>query len=208
MEIVWERRIPLALEGEGYSNVESLVEAGNNCVIIAATTDWAMTAKIFKINSNGDVVWIFEKENLHSGYLQKLVKLNNGTYVFVGSKWHNDGQVQRQQPYLFCISEDGNEVWERIFPDDFARRPISAFVTDENTIVVTGITHQARFMLVIDENGDETAYQEYPPQTGRFNCNIRHGCQIEQDRYLLTGSIGSIPQNCRIVFFESNAQGD
>ena len=169
MEIMWERLYQEYPDSSRYyaafNSVHRAQDGGFVLGGVLCPELFVMSSWIIKVDRNGEIFWeYFHEENVHGSGRRKLLKRNENEYILVTSF-----QLEnlRKQPVLICISNEGEELWHRMYNADFQCFPDEAIVLNNGNILLRGRHSRPApgvptyFLYLISGDGDSLDYREY-----------------------------------------------
>ncbi len=118
-QIIWEKEFKSTYR----SQFNDLIIDANDNIIILGTAETSGVTEVnglpngveqidpwvIKTNNNGEIIWDKYYINIGYDFTKKIIKTNDGNYVFTGYSW---GAYDIGSGTIFKITPNGDEVWE------------------------------------------------------------------------------------------------
>jgi len=197
-EIIWHKIFGDTLDYDGffYNPAAIFCETDGGYVLgayVIRTIDYVDTTCliVIKTDADGEVVWEY---NRPFSSVDDMVRRPGGGYFIVGNPCY-EGRVAK--PQLICLNSEGEEEWCREYIRDGVRSPPAAMVlSDEGRLLIIG----ERYL-----EGDSLTYREYDLGVHNY---FRDICQVDEDRFIITGTIQERSRHERVMIMEVDSEGD
>jgi hypothetical protein len=155
---------------------------------------------LVKTDSTGNLQWQKTYGGSYEEYLDNVMQLSNGDYVFAASASSDDGDVQSSilGPDFWVVKTDpsGNIISEKCFGGTGWDEPYRMIHTSDNGFIVTGVSG-SNDVDVSDNNGDWDAWtlkldsnlnKVWEINAGGTDEDLAYGvCELSPNEYVVTG---------------------
>lgn len=159
---LWVKDAHFAMSGSTYGNADiDTTNDGGFVVVHSAYDSVAQISKMYirKVDTNGDEVWTRSYFDIDTNkYVQSIRNSKDGGYICVIAKGNSIDLTYS----LFKIDDNGNLLWEYIFP--YQKYVTPTLARDGNILLTMGsVLHTAENSLIkIDQSGNQLWTVNYP----------------------------------------------
>jgi hypothetical protein len=196
-DVQWRKKS----EGD-FDKVYHAIRTKDSCVVIVGSVekynqyfrDYRNTI-LAKIDSSGSILWCRQFDYGHTAIPSKVIELENGNLVIVGS-----GQKQPNQPYdIYTIQTDSNgqELWSYAYGGNGGDYGNSIIQCHNNTLLIAGYTYDfaGTYTKVYLVNTDLTGNIIWTKVLDNSNWDIASDIAKDQsNNYYITGSSIILPK--------------
>ena len=145
----------------GFHAAYDLVRTDDQCFVITGFTASFESTQgdfwLFKIDSNGEIVWSHTYGDYHNEITSSLVQTNDGGFLMVGQK-QNAGLANNDDlGWMVKTDSDGEVMWTRTYGSHGYNEMKAVIQTYDNGFLVVGRDSNADFWIIKTDSMGQTS---------------------------------------------------